>query len=757
MKQRAASLFLVSVLCLSAACKGDPEVAKQKYLASGDAYFKEAKYREAVVEYANAVQRDSQSGEARLKLADAYMAAGDTKGAFPQYVRAADLLPDSIEAQNKAGRLLVNGGFFEDAKNRARAVLKREPGNVEALLVLGNALAGLKNLGDAVGVLNKAVEMDPERAGVYTNLAIFEFAQGDQAQAEAAFVKATASAPTSAEAHLNLGTFYRVARRYVDSERSLKRAYELEPKNVAINQALASLYVEASRPALAEPYLKNVVAIVNDAKSRFAIANFYIATGRYPAAVQTFEELAKDKATYGPAKTQLALLDWLSGRLPEANRTVDEILTREPRNAGALTLKGRLLLAAGRPQEALTRIKTAVEVDPRLAAAQLTLARIELASNHVEEARRAFNETLKLDPSSLAAQLELSELHRTRREIETAIQFAEQAIRNHPNNLAARLVLVRALTVRDEDYDRADRELKTLVARRPDSAPVYGAIGQVALAKNDLATAGRAFERAIQLDPASPQALAGLVAIDISRKNSRDARARVEAVLAKNPNAPGPLLLAAKVYRMTGDLAKMEDVLNRALKADPSNPDVYGLLGQVYLSQGKIAQAKKEYGEITRLQPRSVPAHTMMGLLCYVERDLDGAQKWWEKALQIDANAAAAANNLAWLYANGRGNLDVALALAQTAKSSVPDSPDFNDTLGWVYYKKDLPEQAIVFFQLSVEKDPTNPDYHYHLGMAYANKGEDGKARRELERALALKKDFDGAAEARKTLASLVF
>jgi Tfp pilus assembly protein PilF len=47
--------------------------------------------------------------------------------------------------------------------------------------------------------------------------------------------------------------------------------------------------------------------------------------------------------------------------------------------------------------------------------------------------------------------------------------------------------------------------------------------------------------------------------------------------------------------------------------------------------------------------------------------------------------------------------------------------------------------------------------YQFHLGMTYAQAGDDAKARRALERALALQKDFDGATLARQTLASLVY
>ena len=114
-----------------------------------------------------------------------------------------------------------------------------------------------------------------------------------------------------------------------------------------------------------------------------------------------------------------------------------------------------------------------------------------------------------------------------------------------------------------------------------------------------------------------------------------------------------------------------------------------------------------------------------------------------------------AANNLAWIDANTEGaNLDVALQLAQTAKAQLPNQHEIDDTLGWIYYKKGMATRAIESFENSTLKSPTNASYAYHLGLAYHKNGDTAKARAELERALKLKPDFEGAAEAKKILES---
>jgi uncharacterized protein HemY len=78
-----------------------------------------------------------------------------------------------------------------------------------------------------------------------------------------------------------------------------------------------------------------------------------------------------------------------------------------------------------------------------------------------------------------------------------------------------------------------------------------------------------------------------------------------------------------------------------------------------------------------------------------------------------------------------------------------------NDTLGWVYYRKGMFEPAIRYLEKSIQKDATDPSVHYHLGMSYLQVGELDKAKKFLERALSMNASFEGADEAKKTLADL--
>ena len=83
------------------------------------------------------------------------------------------------------------------------------------------------------------------------------------------------------------------------------------------------------------------------------------------------------------------------------------------------------------------------------------------------------------------------------------------------------------------------------------------------------------------------------------------------------------------------------------------------------------------------------------------------------------------------------------------------DDPSVMDTLGWIFYHKELYDSAIREFNGSLEKIPENAVVRYHLGMAYYKKGDKQGAKRELEKALSLDGKFEGAKEAKKILAEL--
>jgi predicted Zn-dependent protease len=116
-------------------------------------------------------------------------------------------------------------------------------------------------------------------------------------------------------------------------------------------------------------------------------------------------------------------------------------------------------------------------------------------------------------------------------------------------------------------------------------------------------------------------------------------------------------------------------------------------------------------------------------------------------------NTASA--RLASLFANQGIKLDQALQLASSAMRYRPGDPFFADTLGWIHVRKNRAGVGRPYLETATDKEPANPVFRYHLGVAYEQIGEFSKARSELTRAVQGNAKFKGADEARALLKAI--
>jgi len=186
------TILAAALVALASACA---KPSADEHMKRADDYVAQNRLPEAVVEYRNAMQADPMRGDVRLKLGEAYLKSGEFRGALDQFVRGADLLPADLAVQIKAGNLLLLAGQFEDAKTRAERVLASEPRNVDAMMLLGNAFAGLKEPDAALAEYQEASVLRPDDPAPFANVGALHLSKGRLEQAETAFKQAVAAAP----------------------------------------------------------------------------------------------------------------------------------------------------------------------------------------------------------------------------------------------------------------------------------------------------------------------------------------------------------------------------------------------------------------------------------------------------------------------------------------------------------------------------------------------------------------------------------
>jgi tetratricopeptide (TPR) repeat protein len=747
---------LVSVcLCVVAvsACTRNAEQAKRDYIERGDKYASENNLDAAIIEYRNAIQRDPKFAEAYQKLATTYVSRGDGPNALRNAVIGADLSPDSTDAQLQAGNLLLVAGKFDDAKARAEKALAGSPQNSRARVLLASAMAGLKDVDTAVKELEEAIRLDPKQATAYASLAVLKAGQGDRAGAEKTFQQAIAADPSSVSARLALAQFYWVSGRTAEAEAGMKEAIKVSPSDHRANGLLSVFYQLTGRAAEAEPYLRTAAGAEPTGAATIRLADYYVAQNRRAEATPLLNRVKPD-GKFGPiAGIRLAELAQLDGRPDEAISIIDGVIKTDPKNVMALSAKADLLRRQRKLEDASKAADAAIAADRMSPSAKLARGRVLVAQGHLAEAEQAFQETLQLSPRAAAPQVELARLH-VRTGASDSVELATKAAKADPGSLSTRLTLVRALAQR-RDYAQAQEMLKVLLKAAPESPSVHALMGTVLIKSGDAAGARAEYDKALERDPLQLEAIEGLTSLDVKAQHGPAAIARLESLVERAPRNAGLLMLSAAAYASVKDLTRAEQALLEALEVDPGLMPAYGMLGRIYLVQNKLDAAKAQFEKVVAAQEKPVAALTMVGMIEQMQSRLPEAEQTFQKVLRLDPRAGVAANNLAWIYAERGANLDTALQLAQTAKAAMPDQPQVNDTLGWVYFKKDMLPMAISTLQHTLELDSNNGPASYHLALVYEKSGNRAEAKRLLQQSLKLNPTADFSADAKRRLETL--
>ena len=783
-------LFVVLIAALLMSACTTPEKAKAQRVARGQALLKDKKFQEASIEFRAALQIDDKLADAHWGLAQTFEGLQRYQEAFDEMKQVVELDKNNLDVRVKLGNYYMVGAkqsptAIVEAERLAKEVLQKDPNHIEGRILMGSVLFAQDRKKEAFDELNSAIAIDPKRVESYLSLARFYVMMKDSATAEVTFQRAISVNGTSALAHYEFGKFLVQTDRKDAAEAEFEKAVQVEPSNREARFVLSSFYLVNKRLDKAEESYKALAALNSDKpEGRAVLADFYSAVGRLDEAIAIYKEVVAKAPDYTQGRYRLGEIMLMRGDIAGAKNEVDAVLKNDAHDRQALILRARIGMQSGETSDlkvAIEDLREVLKQEPNSRSGLFFMAEANFRLGQIDQARTFAGDLDRNYPDYLPAKLMQVQITLASGDAKTALQLSSQlqerlakATPDHntsPQMLAelrAKNLMAHgsaALRLRDTKTARADFDAAHAAA--PNSADAFNNLALVALNENKTDEAIGFLDNALAIDGANFNALRGLINIYAAQKHTDQAHARVDQAIKSQPNNPSLHFLKGEIYGYEMNAQGAESEFRRALEIDGNYLAAYSALGALFVNTNQQERAIAEYQKITERRPDNATAFTLIGMLEFSRQNIDAAIDNYRKALAQDANATFAANNLAWLYSEyGKGNMDEAVRLAQSAVQSSPEVPSFVDTLGWVYYKKGLYAAAAEQLKKAVSVDeafarrnngsPT-PAYHFHLGMALAAKGDKAGGRREIESALRLseKTSFPEADEARKKLASL--
>ena len=743
-------------LTFTAGCNRDPNVRKQKYLESGKRFEANGKYREAAIQFSNALKVDKDFGPAHYELAKAYLQLGTPMPAYGELLRAVDLDPTNKLARIDLGNMFLAGHAPDRAAVQAKAVLAMDPNNADAYALLAGVAQAKGDNAEALKNIRQAIQLNPNQANYHGELAMLESADpAAQGNMEQELNKAASLDPKSATPHILLGEMDYKKGNMQGAEQQFLAAIGAAPKNMQAREGLAALYMHVGDKAKAEQTLENAVTDNPDEiGASKTLAEFYHGQKQMDRAESVFTDLNSKfpksvaiKITYGQV-----LLD--NKDYAKATPIVNQLMKSDSGNPEVQTLDALLLLNSGKTDDALTLLKNAVRDNHADFRTHLLLGQVAASKGDDPTAKTSFQEAAKLSPGSLEATSGLAAIALKHNDSPSLIELANATIAATPGFAPAYLWRGMAEAAQKE-YSQAEADFQTVLKMAPDNSVAYFELGQVRLIQGHIPDGEAMLEKSLEKNPNGTRALGLLVAYDLQANQPAKAIARIQEQIAKSPTNSTFYSQLALVQLRTKDPQGALASAQKAMQLNANDVDGVQAYTQAEVALGNVDAAISVWQNWMNSHPKDPAAPQVLGSLEETKGDQAKAMDYYNKALQLDPDNGVASNNLAYMTIETHGNVDVALRLAQTARRVMPDSPQTADTLAWVYFFKGNYGAARDLLESALKTSPDDPSIHYHLGMTYTKLNDKTNAALNLKKAVTLAPDSKSGKDANDALKHL--
>ena len=283
------------------------------------------------------------------------------------------------------------------------------------------------------------------------------------------------------------------------------------------------------------------------------------------------------------------------------------------------------------------------------------------------------------------------------------------------------------------------------------------ATGLLAAGREQWEVAAQAFARAQQANSQALPPLAALVNVFLQRQQPEQAMQYLQSMLAAHPDHPFAWGLLGAVFVQLRDMSSALSAYRQQTEVNPAWVEPWRDWAMVEWSQGQKAEAITILNRGLSTHPQSLILLSPLATFYQAEGQVDLAMRQYELILAQSSTDLVAANNLAYLLADKKGDprsLEKALALAKQFEGKT-DNPILLDTLAWVYYKMGLFQEAISLLKNAVVRAPDHGLINYHLGLLKLKVGDRMSAKTHLEKSVRRGSDLENIEEVRRLLAEI--
>ncbi len=218
----------------------------------------------------------------------------------------------------------------------------------------------------------------------------------------------------------------------------------------------------------------------------------------------------------------------------------------------------------------------------------------------------------------------------------------------------------------NERFESAKNSFRNLVIAEPSNGDIYYYFGETyfnqSLTLRDTVfarvlkdSASIMYKKGSEVDPANPLNFVGLGKILWYNKYQNQAEVLFKQALDMTKSKNATVMLKIAETYINADFKSLKaanELLAKALKLEPKNPDVHILIGDAMLEADPMdgSGPVKKYNEAAALDVNSAKPILRIGKLYYRAKNPNEALRWYKEAIKIDSTFAPAYLEMGELY-----------------------------------------------------------------------------------------------------------
>lgn len=642
-----------------------------------------------------------------------------------------------------AGEKYQASGKYRAAYIEAKKVLQRDDKNGEAWLLLGKASLMLGEPKDALSDLDKAraAGVPEARWAVPMGEALLVTQQFDK-------VLQTLSPDTPFEPDVKArvdvlrGNAQRGLRQPDQARQSYEAALKLEPGDPRALVGLSRLASDAKDTATAGRYIQQALAASpENPQAWVAKADLAFDGGDYPGAESDYEKVLGFKnpdwlpqdAFY--ARVRLADAQVRQKKYDQALANIATLEKMSPGQPYTHYLHAVVLYEQGHLEDAVSQLQLVLKASPDNVPAQILMGAVNYAQGNYGQAEMYLSNVMGVDQQNVPARKLLALTFYRQGRSQQALGTLRPTVPANASD-AELLALLQRATAEGAGLPPGSPGSTSA----PSLRTVAGGAG-TSLATTPMNTAGRPQNpelaraadalangnptEAIRLLKAMPAGDAAteaqrttMLVMAYVRARQTDQAVRTAADNAtRHPNDSAAHLLYGTALVAAGKHDDARAQYNEAMKLDPKNVAALMSLGSLDSIEQHYQDAERRYRKALDMDPRNVDVMAALGKVAAAQGDKAEAIKRFKQAIAASPKSATAYIDLVMLYSQG-GQFEDAAATAKQLADAMPDNPAALNAFGAAELNAGHHGVAMQPLQQAVKLAPTVALYRINLARA---------------------------------------